>query len=232
LRAAGGLILATRDGFAFWNEQQRALQYIVDPEADKPHNRFNDGAIDSRGRFWAGTMNTSGARQPEGSLYRLDPDGSLHTMETGIYISNGIGWSPDDTIMYYTDTPRDTIYAYDYDAASGAISNRRIFVQTAADQPGHPDGLTVDSEGYVWSAFWEGARIVRYTGSGQVDQVIQLPALRPTSCAFGGPNLDELYITSSGEAIPTDQQALYPFNGDLFRLKTDVKGLPMYRFGG
>ncbi|NIR95786.1 MAG: SMP-30/gluconolactonase/LRE family protein, partial [Gammaproteobacteria bacterium] len=114
-RENGGLILATKNGFAFWDFTKQSLQFIVDPEADKPQSRFNDGAVDRNGRFWAGTMGDD----ENNALYRLDPDGSLHTMEKNVIIANGIGWSPDNKTMYFTDSPRNTIYAYDYDAATG-----------------------------------------------------------------------------------------------------------------
>src|SRR5437870_9321474 len=118
--------MATKKGFAFW-DRQNGLRIIADPEAEKPHTRFNDGAVDCRGRFWAGTMCglPETCRDPEGSLYRLDPDGSISRVETGIFIANGIGWSPDNTIMYFTDSPRHVIYAYDFDPATGTIANRR-----------------------------------------------------------------------------------------------------------
>jgi sugar lactone lactonase YvrE len=223
--------MATQKGFAFWNEQKQELEYIADPEADKPDNRFNDGAVDSAGRFWAGTMDTSADGRPVGALYRLDPDGSVHTMETGIGTSNGIGWSPDNTIMYFVDSPLRTIFAYDFDAATGNIANRRTFVSTAGEVS-EPDGLTVDSEGCIWCAYWNGAKIVRYTPHGKVERVLAVPALRVTSCVFGGPHLDELYITSSGADLTDGQRKQYPLSGDLFRLKTDIRGLEKYKFAG
>lgn len=224
--------MATKEGFAFWDEQSRNLQYIARPEADKPDNRFNDGAVDCRGRFWAGTMETTSSGKQVGALYRLDPDGSVHTMETGICIANGLGWSPDNTIMYFADSTPRTIFAYDFDAETGAISNRRVFAQSPRDEIPVPDGLTVDSQGYVWCCYWNGAKIVRYAPDGEVERVIQVPALRPTSCVFGGASLDELYITSSGGDMTSKQRSQYPLSGDLFRLKTGIKGLPKYKFAG
>lgn len=231
LRRSGGLILAVSDGFALWDEQKRELRYLAKPDADKPLNRFNDGAVDSAGRFWAGTMNNKEDGSLDGTLYRLDPDGSVHAMETNIGISNGIGWSPDDTTMYYIDTIPHTIYAYDFDAASGAISNRRIFVHDPAD-PSSPDGLTIDSEGHIWVAYWGGAKVVRYDPHGNVERIIQVPALQPTSCVFGGPDLDELYITSARIHHTPELQQRYPYSGDLFRLKTGIKGLEKFKFAG
>ena len=127
------------------------MTFIADPESGKEGARFNDGATDRQGRFWAGTM----CDNPTSSLYRLDPGGAVHKMERGLTISNGIGWSPDNRTMYLTNSPKGVIYAYDFDPASGSISNRRHFVYTP-DDPTQPDGLTVDAEGFVWSARWGG----------------------------------------------------------------------------
>jgi L-arabinonolactonase len=226
-RASGGLVLATENGFAFWDPRNQQLQVVADPEADRPDSRFNDGAVDRQGRFWAGTMGEG----PTSALYRLDPDGSVHTMETGITISNGIGWSPDNRTMYYTDTPLRVIYAYDFDPASGAIENRRSFVHVP-DGDGLPDGLTVDSEGFVWSACWDGWKVIRYDPDGGVERKVELPVQRPTSCTFGGPDLDELYITSAWIALSAAERKDQPLAGDLFRLKTNVRGLEEPRFLG
>jgi sugar lactone lactonase YvrE len=226
-RVSGGLVLATRDGFAFWHPETQTLQFMADPEADKPEARFNDGAVDRQGRFWAGTMSAG----PTSSLYRLDPDGSVHTMETGVTISNGIGWSPDDKTMYYTDTPLRMIYAYDFDPATGTIENRRPFIHTP-DEPGIPDGLTVDSEGFIWSARWDGWKVTRYDPTGKVEREINLPVQRPTSCTFGGVELDELYITSAWIGFSWIKRKLQPRAGDLFRIKASVKGLKEPKFLG
>jgi L-arabinonolactonase len=226
-RASGGLILALRDGLAFWDPQTQALQFVADPEADRPDARFNDGRVDRQGRFWAGTL----GKGATSSLYRLDPDGSVYKMESGITISNGIGWSPDDRTMYFTDSPLSVIYAYDFDPASGTIENRRPFVRVP-DGEGWPDGLTVDSEGCVWSAHWDGWRIVRYDPAGKVEREIPLPVQCPTSCAFGGPDLNELYITSAWTALSDAERKAQPLVGDLLRLQTDVVGQEESEFLG
>jgi sugar lactone lactonase YvrE len=235
LRASGGLVMATKKGFAFYNrlDQQKGLRFIADPEVDKPHTRFNDGAVDCQGRFWAGTMCglPEMCEAPEGSLYRLDPNGSIHTMETGLKISNGIGWSPDNKVMYLTDSPQYMIYAYDFDAATGAIENRRPFIHTP-DENGMPDGLAVDSEGFIWSACWGGWKVTRYDPSGKVEREIQLPVEYPTCCAFGGEHLDELYITSAWTALREEQKMQQPYAGDLFRVKTGIKGMERPKFLG
>ena len=225
-RASGGLILATRDGFAFWDAKSGKLDFIVDPEANNKRTRFNDGKVDRKGRFWAGTM-VEGSNEADGSLYRLDPDGTVHTMETGIVLSNGIGWSPDDKTMYYNDTKKHVIYAYDFHSESGDISNRRNFVQFSQDVD--PDGLTVDREGYIWCALCKDYKVVRYDPAGKVDREIRMPTPFTLSCIFGGDNLDELYVTT-GWNVDKEKQA--PFAGDLFRIQTDVKGLPEPKFAG
>jgi L-arabinonolactonase len=226
-RQKGGLVAGTQKGLAFFDPEKETLTPIVDPEAHMPETRFNDGAVDRQGRFWAGTLGRSGGC----GLYRLDPDLSLHTMETGISVSNGTGWSPDNRTMYYTDSGPRVIYAYDFDPATGAIANRRPFVDDQ-DEPGVPDGLTVDSDGFVWSARWDGWKIVRYDPRGKVEREIPMPVQRPTACIFGGPDLDELYITSASVGLDAAAKQQQPLAGDLFRLKTEVKGMPVSKFAG
>lgn len=226
-REQGGLVMATERGFATWDPATRTLSRLGDPEADKPQTLFNDGAVDRRGRFWAGTTGDSF----NNSLYRLDPDGALHRMDTGFDVCNGIGWSSDNRTMYFTDSTPAIIYAYDFDLETGAITNRRVFVDSS-DQPGFPDGLTVDSEGFVWSARWDGARIDRYDPDGRLERSITVPARFPTSLTFGGDDLRTLYVTSALLEIPHERRAQHPVDGDLFRIKLDIGGLPEPKFAG
>ncbi len=142
-------------------------------------------------------------------------------------LTNGIGWSPDDKIMYYNDTRKHLMYAYDFDAGSGNISNRKIFIQYSQDID--PDGLTVDSEGYIWCVLCRAYKIVRYAPSGKIDREILMPTIFTLSCIFGGKTLDELYVTTGWNV---DKQRQAPFAGDLFRIQTDVKGLPEPKFAG
>ena len=230
LRARSGLVLATKRGFATWSVED-GLSIITNPLADKPNMRFNDGKVDRQGRFWAGTMVDQGPRTPDGCLYRLDPDGSVHTMLTGLRVPNGLGWSLDNKTMYFTDTPDHTIYAFDFDAVSGSIANRRPFA-VIPEADGKPDGLTVDSEGFIWGAHWMGSRLTRYDPSGRIDRVVRVPVQRPTSCAFGGANLDELYITSAALDISDEERKQQPDAGDVFRVRPGVRGLPEPEFGG
>ncbi len=227
-RESGGLVLATRDGFAFWDLDSRQVDFIADPEADRPEARFNDGSVDSRGRFWAGTMTHKGA---ENALYRLDPDGTVHTMERGLTISNGIGWSPDGRTMYLTDTNRSVIHAYDYDEPSGTVTKRRTFVEVPVKE-GYPDGLAVDAEGYVWSAHYGGSRVTRYDPEGKVERVVGVAVPNTTACAFGGPDLTTLYITTAWSGMSDAQRAEYPRSGDLFAVETGIRGKPEHMFAG
>lgn len=232
LRKADGLLLATRHGFASWDWDSRKLEFLADPERDQA-TRFNDGAVDNQGRFWAGTiaLDPNKYHLATNRLYRFDPDGTVHLMETGLTISNGLGWSPDSKTMYLTDTMQQMIYAYDFDASTGTISHRRTFVQTLG-QEGYPDGLTVDAEGYVWSARIAAWQLIRYDPSGQVERKIALPVKCPTSCAFGGSNLDQLYITSSWHILTDEEKGDQPEAGDLFVTSPGVRGQRANLFAG
>lgn len=228
LRAGGGFVMATGRGFAFWNPETAQMEFIGDPDPSEGTDaRFNDGKTDPQGRFWAGKM----SGKPENSLFRLDPDRSIHRMERGISVSNGLGWSPDLQIFYYTDSDARLIYAYDYDPGTGNISNRRDFTRIPQGE-GVPDGLAVDLQGYLWSARWGGWKVVRYSPDGQIDCEIPMPVEFPTSCAFGGENLDELYITSAWVEVQPGGRDQQPWAGDVFRLKPQVKGLPEPFFAG
>ncbi len=232
LRTSGGIVMATRQGFAFWEPETRQIKFLVNPEEGKPYMRFNDGAVDCMGRFWAGSMlDDEGQQKQVGTLYRLDPDGSVQAMEHGVGIPNGIGWSPDNRTMYFTDSMTRTIYAYDFSIIDSTLSNRRVFV-SPAEEMGSPDGLCMDEQGYIWSACWDGAKIVRYDPQGNIERIIEVAALRPTSCIFGGPKLNELYITSSAANLSEEQLKQYPYSGDLLRLRTEFRGLERYKFGG
>jgi len=166
-----------------------------------------------------------------GCLYRLDPDLKATCMQAGLICSNGLGWSPDDRVFYFTESFRYCISAYDFDAKTGHISNRRRFA-SVEDSDGFPDGLTVDAEGFVWSAHCSVGRVVRYSPAGTIDRVIELPVTRPTSCMFGGDNLDVLYITTARETLTPEQIAQAPLSGSLFATKPGVRGLPEPSFGG
>ncbi len=225
-RTAGGMVTAGSNGFGFWDPDTQTWSPIVDPEAHKPQSRFNDGAVDRRGRFWAGTLGDA----DQNGLYCLNPDLSLRQMESGISVSNGIGWSPDNRVMYYTDSGPAVIYAYDFDLESGNLSNRRVFVGNT--RPGTPDGLTVDCEGFIWSTRWDGWCVDRYDPDGKLERTIPMPVQRPTSVMFGDANLERLYITSARTELSPSDLAAQPLAGDLFACYPGVKGLPEPRFAG
>ncbi|MGH3320522.1 MAG: SMP-30/gluconolactonase/LRE family protein [Streptosporangiaceae bacterium] len=215
-RASGGMLLAVHDGFA--TLEDGGLRMLAPVEADKLENRMNDGKCDPQGRMWAGTMpyDEQGAG---GALYRMDPDERVHTMLTGTQISNGLCWSPDQRTMYYIDTPTLGVDAFDFDAPTGAIANRRRVV-TIEDGPGMPDGMTIDDEGCLWVALFGGGQVRRYTPDGSLDAVVEAPASQTTSCAFGGPGRDELYITSAARGKGDEE----PHAGALFRCRPGVTG--------
>ncbi len=230
LRARGGLVVALRSGLAFFDPASGALERIVAPESDLPGNRFNDGACDRRGRFFAATMDDAEAR-PTGSLYCLSPDLRLRRLLGGFVVPNGIGWSPDDRTLYFTDSVEREILAFSYDPQTGNIADRRVFAVVAADA-GFPDGLAVDAQGYVWSAHWDGWCVTRYDPDGIVDRVVRLPVPRPTSCAFGGAALDRLYVTSASVGLSAAQLKAAPQSGGVFELDAGVAGLPAPFFRG
>jgi sugar lactone lactonase YvrE len=225
-RSAGSLVLATGNGFSFWSAEN-GISEIIDPRRSG-EGRFNDGAVDPEGRFWAGTMTPEGANN---SLFRLGPDGKVKRMESGIAISNGIGWSPDGSVCYFTDSPRKTIYAYDFDPAQGLVLNRRVWVSTP-DEPGVPDGLVVDQEGCIWSARWDGWKVNRYDPDGNLILEVSVPCQRPTSCTFGGDDLSMLIITTAKVDLNDAELGEQPQAGDLFYFKTDTKGLGENFFSG
>ena len=193
-------------------------------------DNLNDGAVDRAGRFWVGSKARDWVT-PVGALFRCDPDGSVHRMDQGFRLSNGMGWSPDDRTMYFIDSAPREIYAYDFDLASGAIRNRRTLVRIA-EEHGLPDGMAVDAEGFLWVAQWSGGRLVRYDPRGAISLTIPMPVRRPTSLAFGGPGLATLFITSGTMRMSEAELAAEPLAGNLFALETDVRGLPEPRFAG
>lgn len=229
-RQRGGFLAAMQTGLKAVDLASGRSTTIAAPEADKPGNRFNDGKCDRRGRFWAGTLAID-TTPGHGSLHRLDPDGRCTVMDTGFNISNGLGWSPDDSLFYFTDSGARRIYVYDFDIALGAIANRRLFVELP-DGVGTPDGLTVDAQGFVWSAHWDGWCVTRYAPDGKVDRVINLPVPRPTSCAFGGQDYSTLYVTSARIRLSAQQLAEAPLSGSVFAIRAGVCGLPETEFAG
>ena len=229
-RAHGGLIAGTRTGFAFVDLDSGAFERLHNPLPDDPDYRMNDGRCDAKGRFWCGSILETLDR-PAGVLYRFDADLSCHEMLRDLIVPNGLAFSPDGKTMYHSDSRHDCIWACDYDVASGTFSNRRVLVENEANE-GRPDGAAVDAEGHYWIANVQGWRVTRYTPEGKVDRVIGLPVQRPTMCAFGGPDLDTLYVTTASYPIEQRFLAKQPLAGALFAIDVGVKGQIEHRFAG
>lgn len=230
LRAAGGLVLALDQTLQAFDPQRRSLVPLVTPENGRPRNRLNDGKADRAGRIWIGTMNGE-VFEPDGSLYRIGADLTVEHQFDDVVIPNSIAFSPDDRVFYFSDTRRMTIWAFDFDVDEGRISNRRVFSDTSR-HPGRPDGSTVDAEGFLWNAEIMGGRLVRYAPDGRIDRVVELPVPRPTCCAFGGDNLDVLYVTSMSVGLDAAQLEGAPASGGLIALDVGVRGLPEPMFAG
>lgn len=223
----GSLVLALqRTGFARFDPPAGALSCLVHPEADLPGNRFNDGKCDPAGRFLAGTMDDA-EQAASGSLYSLALDGSVRRLLGGLRISNGLAWSRDGGTFYFIDTPTRLVMAYDYDLATGDLANPRPAVRVP-EAMGWPDGMAADAEGMLWVALWGGASLTRWDpATGRLLTLVRLPALNVTSCAFGGPDLSDLYVTSARKGMTAAQCEQYPHSGGLFRLRPGVAGLPV-----
>ncbi|MBX6317735.1 SMP-30/gluconolactonase/LRE family protein [Pigmentiphaga sp.] len=230
MRRDGGFLLATNSGFYTYdpdaNEPPRPL---FNPEPDLPGNRLNDGRCDRRGRFWVGSM-VDAERIPGGKLYCLEPDLRCRTILEGIVVPNSIAWSPDDRTMYFADTHRQLIWAFDYDPDDGVVTRQRVF-KDWSHQKGRPDGAAIDEDGCLWTAMVASGQVIRHTPDGEVDRVIQLPVSNPTCPAFGGDNLDIMFVTSHSQRLG-DQLSREPLAGGLFAIHTGCRGLPEPRFAG
>ncbi|HEY8239065.1 MAG TPA: SMP-30/gluconolactonase/LRE family protein [Candidatus Limnocylindrales bacterium] len=218
-RRAGGFMAALQDGF--WILGDGPARRVATVPEGRPEIRFNDGKCDPQGRLWAGTMPYDEV-SPVGCLYRLDRDGSVARILDGVTISNGLAWSGDGTTMYYIDTPTRRVDAFSYDAATGDIGDRRVAIEIP-ESAGWPDGMAIDVEDGLWVALWGGSAVHRYV-EGRLDRVVALPVSQPTSCAFGGPNLDELYITSAWTGLDPAARRDEPLAGGLFRIRPGVRG--------
>lgn len=224
-RAQDGLVYAGDRGISFLDEATGAATLIVDPEPHLPHNRFNDGKCDPAGRFWAGTMPTD-VKAPKAALYCLQPDLTLEHKFGPVTVSNGIVWTKDQSTMYYIDTPRRNVLAFDYDVTTGCISNERIAIDTS-QWNASPDGMTIDRDDRLWVAFCHGAAVRCFDPlTTKVEAEITLPCIEVTSCAFGGPDLGDLYITTGKAKVEE------PLAGRLFVTRPGVFGVPSVPFAG
>lgn len=231
-RTKGGAVVALHYGFASIDFETERMVPIADPEADVPGNRFNDGKCDPAGRLWAGTMAFDGMRdQKQGALYCLEIDGTVTQKLSRISVSNGIVWSPDARTMYYIDTMNNDVRAFDYDFKTGAIEGERVTVRN--DMDGYFDGMTIDEEGMIWIAIFGGCAVRRYNPhTGAHLSTIELPVSQVTSCAFGGPDLDQLFITSGSLRLSAAEAAEQPMAGSLFRTVPGIRGVSAFEYGG
>jgi sugar lactone lactonase YvrE len=223
----GSFIASLESGFAILSTQGTTKQLLSNPIAGQRVN-FNDGKVDDKGRFWSGTM-ARDWKSPIGVLYQVDNDGHSHEMEKGIVLSNGIAWSPDRKIMYFTDFGKRCIFAYEFELESGQIAARRPIIRFHENE-GSPDGITVDAEGGIWVAHWDGWCVTRHSPDGAVIGKIGVPVPRPTSVMFGGRDLDTLYITSARMHLSDAELSAAPLSGALFAVKPGVRGLPEPQF--
>ena len=222
------IIAAFESGIALYEPRGGTPKWLARPDANNPGVRFNDGRADRQGRFWAGTMVETEPRTGRANLYCVDRSGQARQRENGITISNGICWSPDSSRFYFADSALRTIYSYEFNPGTGAITNRREFVRTP--EGAHPDGASVDAEGYLWSAHWGAGRVVRYTPDGEIDRILEVPVSQPTCVAFGGPGLDLLFVTSAREGLSETELAQQPSAGDIFVYKMGCVGLAENHF--
>jgi len=230
-RQSGGLVLGLHHGFASLDLETEQVEIVADPERDLPGNRFNDGKCDPAGRFWAGTLALAGTPKVA-SLYRLDADLSVHKMLGEVSCSNGIVWTRNNQTLYYIDTFLRRVDAFDYDLETGAIRGRRTAFEVPSEM-GFPDGSTLDSEGMLWVALWQGGAVSCWNPeTGELLQTVAVPAPNATSCAFGGPDLDRLYITTARNGMGEDDLLEYPLAGGLFCAEVGVTGVPAFAFAG
>jgi len=225
-RKSGGAMLGLHEGFASFDFETGKYSLIHNPETD-PITRFNDGKCDPQGRFWAGTMAVDPSGPPKGSLYFMDSLQNVHKKLGDVGISNGICWSSDHKTMYYIDTHIKAVDSFDFDSATGHISNRKKII-TIPEGCGHPDGMTIDSDGNLWVAHWGGGRVTQWNPhTGELLRTVTIPTPKVTSVAFGGPHLEDLYVTTASEGgAPPPAGALFRVTG------LGVKGLPAYEFDG
>ena len=231
LRDGGGALVALKDGIYALDLEDGSIRPFAIPTGQHPRAQMNDGKVDRRGRFVVGSGDSViGDTQPYGALYSVAADGAIGVLDTGIAISNGPCWSPDDRTFYFSDSLTYSVYAYDYDIATGAVANRRLFADTR-ELGGIPDGATVDADGLIWMAICEGAKVVAFRPDGRVERTIDMPVKLPASVMFGGPALDLLYVTSIDPALlrrPAEEGA-----GCTFVIEgLGARGLPEPRFAG
>lgn len=237
-KKSGGFVVGGEDGVYSFNPATGETTPFCKPEGNTPQNRMNDGAVDPQGRFWIGSMMQnigSGGEDLDitddtGNLFCVEAHGSSRRMEKNIGVSNGPCWSPDGQTFYFSDSKKQLIHAYDFDGDSGVLSNRRVL--NDSKDYGYPDGATVDAEGYIWSARWEGSCVLRIDPKGRIDRVVEIPATRVTCPVFGGADMDTLYLTTSRAHVDAATLLRYPHQGGVFAFAPGVKGMLKNEFAG
>jgi sugar lactone lactonase YvrE len=229
-RKDGGLVIAQRSGIWALEPNMKRLRKLASPRREPPNNRFNDGKCDPRGRFIAGTMDHQ-EKEASGSLYSLSTEGKLRKLLKVVRVSNGLAWSPDGRTMYFIDTPTRDVLAFDYDLDTGQISNTRVIIHFQKTF-GWPDGMTSDTDGNLWIAMWGGARVTQWKPDGTLLAQFGVAAKNVTSCVFGGARMNELFMTTALVGMDAAGLRKYPQAGGVFRMETNVTGMPTYEFGG
>lgn len=231
MKGASRFLAAFETGLAIYDPVAQSVEWLEKIYEKGCGTRMNDGRVDRQGQFWVGAMLeglSNDLASPSANLFRFTSNKTLSVHETDIEISNSLCWSPDGTVLYFADSPKNTIYSYDVLPETGDIANKRVFAVT---KPGvHPDGACVDSEGHIWNAQWGAGQVVRYKPNGQIDRVLEVPSQQPTCVSFGGPNLNHLIITSARLNLRPEDKEKYPFSGALFIYETSFKGLKEQRF--
>jgi sugar lactone lactonase YvrE len=231
-RKDGGWVIVTNGhGIAFWDEKTNACERITNPYEGDEDMDLNDGTVDRQGRFLVNSYRKSNFEVADGSIYRLDVDLTLHKIDSGLKVPNGMAFSPDGKKLYVAEMFNNAILEYDYNIGSGEAENRRIFAKIPSEK-GLPDGLTVDSEGFIWTAHWGGWRVSRFDPAGKVDREIEVPSEIVTCIGFGGKEMNDLFITTAWTSLSEDQLNEQKQAGDLFRIKTNIKGIPEVKFKG
>ena len=227
-RKSGGFIAGTEEGIAAIDPEAGRFDILFNPAEDLPGNRFNDGKLDRQGRFWAGTMDDS-EKSAAGTLYRIDPDLTCAAVDRGYRVTNGPAFSPDGKRMYHNDSARQVTYVFDLEG--DRLGQRNVFLQFKEGEC-YPDGMTVDSEGCLWVALWDGWCVRRYSPEGEWMETVKMPVARPTSCAFGGLDLDRLYISSASIGLDETALQMQPNAGGLFMVVPGVRGIQDIPFAG
>lgn len=229
-RRCGGLVCAVQDGVMFVDPNRAEAKVVAEIERALPHLRMNDGLCDPAGRLWVGTMAVN-LSPFQGSLYRVEPDLQVTALRTGVSVSNGLDWSPDGRTFYFTDSAARCVDAYDFDVSTGDLRNGRPLIEMS-DPVATPDGLAVDAEGNLWIAMWDGGCVRQYNAQGRLLRTIKLPVSRPTSVAFGGSRLDQLFITSARGGLSEASLKAEKHAGSIFVAEGLATGRLPYEFAG